>query len=58
MNRYSVKQYAESIGKTRQAVFAQIKDKRLPEGVCVERIGNTYIIITNFKLTEKNETNN
>ena len=41
---YSLTQYAIMVGKTRQAIFAQIKDKRLPKGVKAKKIGNAIII--------------
>ena len=40
--RISVTDYAKQIGVTRQAVLLQIKEKRLPKNVKVEKIGNTY----------------
>ena len=38
----SVTEYAKSLGVTRQAILLQIKEKRLPKNVKVEKIGNTY----------------
>lgn len=40
--RLSVTDYAKRLGITRQAVLLQIKEKRLPKNVKVEKIGNTY----------------
>jgi len=42
--RLSVTEYAKRIGVTRQAVLLQIKEKRLPKNVKVEKIGNTYTL--------------
>jgi hypothetical protein len=41
---YSLTQYAEMVGKTRQAIFAQIKENRLPKGVKSKKIGNAIVI--------------
>jgi len=40
----SVTEYAKRLGVTRQAVIAQIKEKRLAKGVKAEKIGNNYVI--------------
>jgi predicted transcriptional regulator len=40
----SVTQYAKRLGITRQAVLLQIKEKRLPKNVTVQKIGNTYLL--------------
>ena len=40
--RISVTDYAKQLGITRQAVLLQIKEKRLPKNIKVEKIGNTY----------------
>jgi len=40
----SVTQYAKRLGKTRQAVLKQIKEKRLPKGVSAKKIGNAWVI--------------
>jgi len=42
--RLSVTEYAKHLGVTRQAVLLQIKEKRLPKNVKVEKIGNTYTL--------------
>lgn len=44
MQKYSVTEYAKLIGRTRQCVLYQIKNRRLPRGVIVEKIGKTYVI--------------
>ena len=39
-----VKDYAKLLGISRQAILLQIKEKRLPKGVYVEKIKNYYIL--------------
>lgn len=41
---YSVTEYAEKLGISRQAVLKKIKLERLPANVEAEKIGSTYII--------------
>lgn len=45
MRKMSVTQYADTVELTRQAVLAQIKENRLPEGVTAERIGHHWLIL-------------
>lgn len=40
--KLSVTEYAKQLDVSRQAVLLQIKEKRLPKNVKVEKIGNTY----------------
>jgi len=47
--RLSVTEYSKQLGITRQAVLLQIKEKRLPKNVKVEKIGNTYSLILGGK---------
>ena len=47
--RLSVTEYAKQLGVTRQAVLLQIKEKRLPKNVKVEKIGNTYSLTVGEK---------
>lgn len=41
---YSLTQYATLVGKTRQAIFYQIKNNVLPKGVKAKKIGNAIVI--------------
>ena len=52
--RLSVTEYAKQIGVTRQAVLLQIKEKRLPKNVKVEKIGNTYTLSVGGQKKNKN----
>jgi len=56
--RLSVTEYAKQIGVTRQAVLLQIKEKRLPKNVKVEKIGNTYTLSVGGKKKNKNVSEN
>lgn len=47
--RLSVTEYAKQLGVTRQAVLLQIKEKRLPKNVKVEKIGNTYSLTVGWQ---------
>ena len=44
MKKISVTDYAKYMEITRQAVLAQIKERRLPTGVTAEKIGNAYVL--------------
>jgi hypothetical protein len=44
MLKLSVTEYAKRLGKTRQAVIAQIKENRLAKGVKWDKIGNQYVL--------------
>lgn len=52
--RLSVTEYAKQLGVTRQAVLLQIKEKRLPKNVKVEKIGNTYSLTVRGQKKNKN----
>jgi len=41
---YSLTQYSTLVGKTRQAVFYQIKHNLLPKNAKAKKIGNAIII--------------
>ncbi len=51
--KLSVTEYAKSLGVTRQAILLQIKEKRLPKNVTVEKIGNTYSLSVRGQKKEK-----
>ena len=53
----SVTEYAKSLGVTRQAVLLQIKEKRLPNNVKSEKIGNTYSLTVGGQKKNKNASN-
>jgi predicted transcriptional regulator len=55
--RLSVTEYAKQLGVTRQAVLLQIKEKRLPKNVKVEKIGNTYSLTVGGQKKNKNASN-
>lgn len=44
MKQQTIADYAKEIGLTRQAVFLQIKEKRLPKNVKAKKFGNIYIL--------------
>jgi predicted transcriptional regulator len=52
--KLSVTEYAKRLGVTRSAVLLQIKEKRLPKNVTVEKIGNTYTLSVRGQKKEKN----
>lgn len=56
--RLSVTEYAKQLGVTRQAVLLQIKEKRLPKNVKVEKIGNTYSLTVRGQKKNKNAPTN
>lgn len=56
--RLSVTEYAKQLGVTRQAVLLQIKEKRLPKNVKVEKIGNTYSLTVGGQKKNKNVSTN
>lgn len=41
---YSLTQYANLVGKTRQAIFYQIKNNLLPKNVKAKKIGNAIVL--------------
>lgn len=56
--RLSVTEYAKQLGVTRQAVLLQIKEKRLPKNVKVEKIGNTYSLTVGGQKNKKTANRN
>jgi len=56
--KISVTEYAKQLGVTRQAVLLQIKEKRLPKNVKVEKIGNTYSLTVGGQKKNKNVSTN
>lgn len=56
--RISVTEYAKQLDVTRQAVLLQIKEKRLPKNVKVEKIGNTYTLSVGGQKKNKNVSTN
>jgi len=44
---FTVSQYANRTGHTRQSVHKQIKENRLPKGVTAKKIGSTWLISIN-----------
>ena len=53
MEQLSVTDYAKLLGLTRQAIFLQIKEKRLAKGVTCKKIGNTYSLSVRWQKTNK-----
>ena len=51
--KLSVTEYAKSLGVTRQAILLQIKEKRLPKNVTIEKVGNTYSLSVRGQKKEK-----
>lgn len=48
----SVTEYAYKMGLTRQAILAQIEEKRLPKNVSAKKVGATWVL----KIKESKDT--
>lgn len=54
---YSVTEYAEKTGITRMGVLYRIKNKKLPKGVSVTKVGKGFIITDNSHKYKKDIQN-